>query len=156
MNRGWRLAHWLFVWGSFSVACQDRPLDLLSGRPEAEVAGGAAESGAGIGGSLSGGAGGGADESTGGAGTAPAAGAAPGGATFGGAGSGGATGGHGGATATAGKLETGGVQSCASDADCAPPRPACNTTAHLCRQCNKSSQCPSGQQCSTDDGECGN
>jgi len=170
MNRRSRFGLWLFVCSSFcAVACQDRPLDLLSGRPENEVAGGMAESGADSGGSLGGGAGDGAAQSTGGAGTAPAAGAAQGGATFGGAGnagtsagsggasagSGGASAGSGGASAVAGKLETGGVQSCASDADCAPPRPACSTTAHVCKQCNKSSQCPNGQQCSTDDGECG-
>ena len=163
MNRRSRFGLWHFICSSFcAVACQDRPLDLLSGRPETEVAGGMAESGADSGGSLGGGAGDGAAQSTGGAGTAPAAGAAQGGATFGGAGnagtsagSGGASAGSGGASAVAGKLETGGVQSCASDADCAPPRPACSTTAHVCKQCNKSSQCPNGQQCSTDDGECG-
>jgi|GEM_PF-4115941 len=157
---GWlRSRYWLLICCSFvPSACQDRPLNLLPGSAGAMAAAGsveatagasdAAEASAGVSGLPFDPGGNSAGFQGGGAGTTNV------GGSFGGGSSGqSSTAGTAGRSASGG---TSGTNNCVSDADCAPPTPGCSPTAHVCQQCSKNSQCPNGQLCSVDDGECGN
>jgi hypothetical protein len=122
------------------------------GRAGAAESGGGSLSGGGSGGSFGGGSFGGGSFGGG------SFGGSFGGGSFSGGGSGGDQGGagRGGSVGANAGTGGGGGKTCQSDADCAPPTPGCSPTAHVCKQCSKSSQCPNGQTCSVTEGECGN
>jgi hypothetical protein len=73
-------------------------------------------------------------------------------ASSGGASAGSSEDGSGGVNPLGGRTGQGG--GCQSDNDCAAPTPACNLTTHICRICNKDSQCPSPQHCEVSEGHC--
>jgi hypothetical protein len=152
-------------------ACQDRPLNLLpdslepapnGGMPALLGAGSAGESISGGSANTSGdsansggGSGGGGATSAGSGGGGDAGMSSAGFSTAGDAGMTSAGGSSGDAGATGSSAGSGGGGGCRSDADCASPTPGCSLTTHVCTHCSKSSQCPNGQRCSVDDGECG-
>lgn len=151
MSNSPSLRHWLWTCGLFAAAaCQDRPLNLLPDSLQVAATGGSPELNAGAGGSLPSAGSNSAGQPTGGGGAG--AGDSAGGSISGG----GSTSGDGQGGSARANAGAGGSVTCQSDADCAPPTPGCSPTAHVCKQCSKSSQCPNGQICSVDDGQCDN
>lgn len=147
---------YLLSWAALGVACENGPTDTIKLFSD-DAAGTSSVGGANGGHHEAGGADGGRPDggtTVGSGGTSrTASGGEDNHASFGGASAGSGDAASGGVNSALGG-RTGQGGGCQSDADCAAPTPACNLSTHVCRICNKDSQCPSPQHCEVSEGHC--